>query len=126
VTAVALAERKLEVSKALLTRPTASLRRTWPRAAALLARQGIELAVGSLLGQRWPGAENAPFRAQLVCLQQVVGSEAAVRAGWCWVELSRACHHHPYELAPTTAELKAWIADAGQIVELAAQAQERR
>jgi hypothetical protein len=26
-----------------------------------------------------------------------------------WGALSRACHHHPYELAPTVEELAAWI-----------------
>ena len=26
-----------------------------------------------------------------------------------WGALSRACHHHPYELAPTAAELARWI-----------------
>jgi len=26
-----------------------------------------------------------------------------------WGSLSRACHHHPYELAPTTGELATWI-----------------
>ena len=26
-----------------------------------------------------------------------------------WGALSRACHHHPYELAPTAGELSGWI-----------------
>ena len=26
-----------------------------------------------------------------------------------WGSLSRACHHHPYELAPTAGELATWI-----------------
>jgi hypothetical protein len=26
-----------------------------------------------------------------------------------WGALSRACHHHPYELSPTAGELVTWI-----------------
>jgi hypothetical protein len=29
----------------------------------------------------------------------------AARAEYAWAQLSRACHHHPYELVPTAAEL---------------------
>jgi hypothetical protein len=48
---------------------------------------------------------------QLICLQEYLDDEplaASVRQAW--VELNAACHHHPYELAPTTAELRQWMA----------------
>ena len=46
----------------------------------------------------------------MLCLGQVIEDEALVadvRAAWS--SLSRACHHHHYELAPTAAELEGWI-----------------
>ena len=30
--------------------------------------------------------------------------------------LSNACHHHPYELAPTSGELTAWISDVATLI----------
>jgi hypothetical protein len=32
-----------------------------------------------------------------------------------WWALSRACHHHPYELAATAPELQHWIAIADEL-----------
>jgi hypothetical protein len=31
--------------------------------------------------------------------------------------LSRACHHHPYELAPTTDELRDWLSVVGKLIQ---------
>ncbi len=30
--------------------------------------------------------------------------------------LSSACHYHPYELAPTAAELASWIDDTAELI----------
>jgi hypothetical protein len=35
--------------------------------------------------------------------------EAARDASYAWSALSRACHHHAYELPPTASELRALI-----------------
>jgi len=40
----------------------------------------------------------------------------ASRAAYVFAALSHACHYHPYELAPTAAELTGWLDQAAQIV----------
>jgi hypothetical protein len=40
----------------------------------------------------------------------------ARRASYLFAALSHACHYHPYELAPTAAELTGWLDQAAQIV----------
>jgi len=41
---------------------------------------------------------------------------ARPRAAYLIAALSRACHYHPYELAPTAAELTGWLDQAAEIV----------
>ena len=82
----------------------------WPRAAALLARQALEDALDRLWRLSVPQMKQASRRTQMICLGLLLKDEALiadVRA--VWSSLSRACHHHHYELAPTAAELKGWI-----------------
>ena len=82
----------------------------WPRAAALLARQALEDALDRLWAAVSPAMEQAGRRTQLICLSLFLEDEALiadVRA--VWSSLSRACHHHHYELAPTAPELEGWI-----------------
>jgi len=58
------------------------------------------------------------MRTQLICLRTLLGdAELAARAGHAWSSLRRACHHHPYELAPTVAELEAWFAVASDLID---------
>jgi 3',5'-cyclic AMP phosphodiesterase CpdA len=45
---------------------------------------------------------------------------ADVRAAWA--SLSRACHHHHYELGPTAAELERWMLQTKRLVEVLRQA----
>ena len=54
--------------------------------------------------------DSLPTQAQLVCLR-VMTPEGTLPAQLheAWGSLSRACHHHPYELAPTVGELATWI-----------------
>lgn len=82
----------------------------WPRAAALLSRQALEEGLDRLWENDRPGMADTSRRTQMLCLGQVIEDEALaadVRAAWS--SLSRACHHHHYELAPTAAELEGWI-----------------
>jgi hypothetical protein len=63
------------------------------------------------------GLEACSIRAQLLCLPRYLddprlGEEAAHVYG----RLSWACHHQPYDLAPTAAELRAWLAQVDGIV----------
>ncbi len=89
----------------------------WTRAAALLARQALEEALGDLWRRLAPGVEEAPFRAQLICLRGSVDErELAARAEYLWWALSRACHHHPYELDPTADEVAGWTDEVATVV----------
>jgi hypothetical protein len=78
---------------------------SWGRAAAFLARQALEQAVSTA----WLGGlaelSTASFSDQLVCLPLLLGDEEAARARQAWYALSRACHAHPYELAPALSEV---------------------
>lgn len=86
------------------------------RAAALLTRQALELAVGAALARRAPGTERVSARAQLLCLTSFVAAETAEEATFLWTVLSRACHHHPYELAPTWDELSTWLTQTEAVI----------
>jgi hypothetical protein len=88
-----------------------------PRAVALLARQALELAVVEALRQRAPGAERSSVRARMLCLPSYVSTATAHDAYYLWGALSRACHQHPYELAPTAEELELWCSGVGAVVE---------
>lgn len=100
----------LQLARDLLTRTDPSTAGLWPRAAALLIRQALEEAVDAYWTARQLPLDSLPTQAQLVCLRMMTpdGTPAA-QLHEAWGSLSRACHHHPYELAPTAAELAAWI-----------------
>jgi hypothetical protein len=51
-----------------------------------------------------------------MCLRELVDEEAAKQASHAWWALSRACHHHPYELSPTAGELAEWIAEVESVI----------
>ena len=90
----------------------------WPRAAALLARQALEDALDQLWANTFPGVEQASRFTQLACLGQTLGDEVLVAdVRRAWTSLSRACHHHHYELGPTAAELDRWILQTEHLVE---------
>lgn len=108
----------LELARCLISRHGAGAEATWPRVAAFLARWALEWALADLWLKRFPGVENANFRSQLLCLPLVLSDEdlvADVRGAWH--SLSRACHHHHYELAPVAAELEAWISQVERLLE---------
>ena len=78
----------------------------WPRAAALLARQGLELAMARLWDVTAPGLERTSTRCQLLCVGEMLNDrELGGRATLTWQTLSSACHHRVYELPPTASEL---------------------
>ncbi len=100
----------------------------WPRATALLARQALEATLDDLWRVRAPGMEHCSMKAQLLCLpfyfqalkpsgpQALADEHLAERVSYAWAGLSRACHQHPYELPPTSAELLGWLATVEQLV----------
>jgi hypothetical protein len=64
--------------------------------------------------------QRCSMRVQLICLRTYLGdAELAARAGHAWSALSRASHHHPYELAPTAAELGDWLLVVEELIQKA-------
>jgi cytochrome c5 len=92
-----------------LGRTDASTLGLWQRAVAFLARQALERAVGAALAVRAPGTERCSAAAQFLCLPTYIATDNALEAAYLWSVLSRACHQHPYELAPTWDELALWL-----------------
>lgn len=93
----------------------------WPRAVALLARQALEEGVGNFWLANAPAVSGCSTRAQLLSLTEYVDEAVSEEARQIWNVLSRACHHHPYELAPTSAELERWIASVDEFLTAAGQ-----
>jgi hypothetical protein len=106
----------LTLSHRVLTLRDERMTGVWPRASALLARQALERAVSEVLAVRAPGSERVSLRARLLCLREYVPDALAHRTEFLWATLSRVCHHHPYELAPTAAEISGWLDDAELLV----------
>lgn len=78
----------------------------WPRAAALLGRQALELGMQRVWAVTAPGMERMPFRAQLLCIGTMVNdTPLGGRVTAAWHTLSGACHHGVYDLPPTVSEL---------------------
>lgn len=102
----------------LIARPDAGPAGVWPRAAAFLARQALEDALDRTWRRLLPGMDRASRASQLACLAFASPDPElawAVRSAWHW--LSRACHHHQYELAPTAPELDHWISQVEMLVD---------
>ena len=98
------------MARQLLDRASPETAGLWPRAAALLGRQALEMAVDEFWAVRRVPLESCPTRQQLICLREYLGDDdLAGRVHHAWNALSRACHHHPYELAPTADELEDWV-----------------
>jgi hypothetical protein len=108
----------LAAAKGLMQRPDILITGIWPRAAALLARQALEAAMVELWASKRQAAEmsRCTMRSQLLCLTAYVDPGTASRAAYVFAALSRACHYHSYELAPTAAELTRWLDQTAQIV----------
>jgi len=96
----------------------------WPRASALLARHALEQLLEDFWSTTAPSvAATRNIRAQLIALRgyaPVKDSASAVSAAYAG--LCRGCHHHPYELAPTRAELDGLIAAVEQFATSVAKA----
>jgi hypothetical protein len=99
----------LTMAQGLLERTDPATAGLWPRAAALLARQGLEASLDALWTEKGVNLGACTTRAQLICLREFVDPELAGRLAHTWAALSRACHQHPYELAPAVGELAGWI-----------------
>jgi hypothetical protein len=100
----------LDMARGLLRRADPLTAGLWPRASALLAGQALEATLDRLWDVQALDLHRCPIRTQLICLRTYLGDpDLAARAGHTWSALSRACHHHTYELAPTANELQTWF-----------------
>ena len=105
--------RVLTAAESLIKSPAGSSAGLWQRTAAALGRQAIEGALRQYWHLREPGLERCNTHAQLLCLVVYFSDRGLARqTSATWAALSRACHHHPYELNPTADELRAWLASA--------------
>ena len=90
----------------------------WPRATALLTRQALEEAMDRLWVGRLAGMERTNRSTQLACLGHILVDQTLVSGVRnAWHSLSRACHHHHYELVPIAAELERWIRQTERLVQ---------
>lgn len=107
----------LDMAHRLLRRADPATAGLWPRVSALLARRALEASFVMLWERRSLDLQGCSVRAQLICLRSYLGDpDLAARTSHAWAALSRACHHHPYELAPTAAELRVWFAVVGELM----------
>ncbi len=89
-----------------------------PRAVALLARQALEGTLDDHWRARAPGVEDCTTRSQLICLPAYLGdTDLAEETSYTWWALSRACHHHPYDLAPNSQELASLMNSVERLVQ---------
>ena len=93
----------------LLSQPFEVITGAWPRTVAILCRQALEGAMFDFWRAKAPGVEAASTRAQLLTLRAYVSHDLAARTELTWTALSRACHHHAYDLSPTASELAGWL-----------------
>ena len=108
----------LHLAEGLVGRADPHTAGLWPRASALLGCRAVEVAVQRLWARRRIDLHACSMRVQLVCLRLYLGDPAlAARASHAWSALRRACHHHPYELAPTAVELRGWLSVVGELIQ---------
>lgn len=101
----------LDAANELLIQPPPCMRRCWQRGSACLTRLALEEALRDYWRRVAPSVIGRPMRQQLLVLPALAGAEAASAARSAWHGLSRAMHHHTYELAPTVAEIRGWHED---------------
>lgn len=89
------------------------------RAAALLGRQALERALEFFWAGRWAGMATCSMRSQLICLSVYVDNTIAAQASSAWASLSRACHHHPYELPPSIPQIEESLGVVDELIQVA-------
>lgn len=80
----------------------------WSRATVWILRLALEQSVDELWSRVAPELARCPMRAQLLALRFFAGQDTAAEVATVWAALSRAAHHHDYELAPSVTELRRW------------------
>lgn len=107
----------IEAARSVVNRPDPNMDGVWPRAAAFLARQALEDAIDEMWDRNLPDLRHANRSTQLACLGYASPDRSLTDSiKIAWHALSRACHHHHYELAPTAPELEMWIEKVEQLI----------
>ena len=107
----------LDLARGLLRHADPLTAGLWPRASALLAGQALESTMSRLWARQDLDFHGCGMRTQLICLRTYLGdADLAARAGHAWSALSRASHHHAYELAPTATELQTWLEVVDELI----------
>jgi hypothetical protein len=88
----------------------------WPRCAIWLIRLALESALAQLWTLRCPELTTCSTRAQLLALEKFSDPDTTYRACELWHTLSRAAHHHHYELVPSTSEIREWLLEATEVL----------
>ena len=88
------------------------------RGACWIARAALESAVDELLDTMNAPAPDATMRSKLTVLQVASGVDSPIpgQADYAWNGLSRACHHHAFELSPTATEVRHLIAVVSELI----------
>ena len=121
-----VARELLAFARELADRPGAATRGLWPRAAVLLARQSLEVALKTYWSAKARGVEESSMRAQLLCLGPWLSDDDLARqAHQVWGVLSDASHYHPYDLAPTREEILVWCESVQAVIEVTEKAWRR-
>lgn len=108
----------LAMADGLLRRADPTTTGLWPRASALLALHALEASLLRLWESRSLDLQGCSMRTQLICLRSYLeDAKLAERTGHAWSALSRACHHHAYELGPTAGELRSWFSVVSELVQ---------
>ncbi|MDR7304213.1 hypothetical protein [Haloactinomyces albus] len=101
-----LPARLLVGARAVLEGTTSIPRHRAPRAAAFLGRQALEDITRALCRAENTPADAATMRTRLILLRARMSSSVAENLQAAWYGLSRACHHHAFELSPTETEIR--------------------
>jgi hypothetical protein len=100
----------LTLSRTLVSSDNWATSYWWGRGSAVLARQAVELALEEFWDARAPDMREASGRGQFLAVRLYLNDETQAAEGHAtWSRLSRACHHHPYDLQPSRDEVVAWI-----------------
>lgn len=112
----------MTLSTALLHQAATVLEEAAPhsnRVACWIARAALESAVEDRLNRMHAPAPNATMRSKLTVLEVAAGEGSPIpaQAEYAWSGLTRACHHHAFELSPTLGEVRHLISVVEELID---------
>ncbi len=111
----------LRQARDLLAQPPSAAPGLWERAAVLLARQALEVALTTYWRAREPNVQGVSMRAQLLCLGVSMNDESAAGdVDQLWSDLSHACHVDAVQPAPSAEDARFWLDETEELCTLLA------